>query len=1043
MKSNLFNKSYIISQLKKGKACIKDIPDEYRNDTDIIAAERKLGLRKLFRCGYDVINDHFFVEEDLLCGDDESGWAQSPPVYFDDFDSYFNYLEGNIYENSCYFLLDSRRVPDFIDKGRLYKKSSFVECTISEYTISMTDEELAQYNAGEKRKKQVRKWIEKFNKCSTSQQLSKMVQNYRRSALSSVIDVSFFFWLFIFENTNDETRFTTIMEYVSSGIYPSYKISNALCAIYHPDSVVENYKYELGTYQTCRKHIRAIKHIAENVKEERYNYTRQGFFDNNTHFFYVETKAFEPDCQWPTFSYRQYFDEITDLITFLDGNLTHCDLSNAQKIQVDFSKCIVDDTTKLPINPNEEYDYSVRKEYDDCQFIVHQEWKRRNSNIVVKSYKHKFDYFFDFISFLHGDLTEADLVSCAGLDNITPTDKINLRGAWITSEISEKWGIPYNHFEVSAPSDALFELPMKNEAETALVLHSPRELIVNSNNGTDQSLMDYEPYSSLAKRIYYISDIHLTNLLKNKGVKCMPDAIKIIRDLVFTIARESNSDSLVLINGDTSLDYSIFELFVSELAKFHRTVIFTIGNHDIWSCPNETIDQLSERYRVLFKARNMYLLQNDILFFNDFEQPPEHISEQEINDLTEDELKNRIRTARLIIFGGTGFSGYNPSFNAATGLYRYNNTIGYSRDIEIKETQRFERLYKKIATAFHGKNTVIMTHMPLPDWCGQTEKCRGVWDCPKDQCERNEYKTNYRGDSIGTYSAYQPGFIYVSGHTHRNFYYDDGSIRIYADNQFGYNKNNPNAWPHLKYFEVDNEIDLFADYIDGIYTISAEEYRLFYRCKNMYMDFTRETNIIYMLKKSGYYCFIHKAKNSKLSILNGGALRNLDRKDINYYYNNMALVISALKEPLNKYTAYQKQISQEIKRFGGNGSIHGCIVDIDFYNHVYVNPFDGTMTGYWAGDIINKVIYPTIPALLEAQCPDQFARYKKMLSEEMKNNLPVISGQGGSALSIAPVAYLDTDIYKASRQIKKMQKLNSNILSIWPDNLPSHEILEE
>ena len=27
--------------------------------------------------------------------------------------------------------------------------------------------------------------------------------------------------------------------------------------------------------------------------------------------------------------------------------------------------------------------------------------------------------------------------------------------------------------------------------------------------------------------------------------------------------------------------------------------------------------------------------------------------------------------------------------------------------------------------------------------------------------------------------------------------------------------------------------------------------------------------------------------------------------------------------------------------------------------------------------------------------------------------------------------YLDTDIYKTSREIKKMQKLSSNILSIW------------
>lgn len=34
-----------------------------------------------------------------------------------------------------------------------------------------------------------------------------------------------------------------------------------------------------------------------------------------------------------------------------------------------------------------------------------------------------------------------------------------------------------------------------------------------------------------------------------------------------------------------------------------------------------------------------------------------------------------------------------------------------------------------------------------------------------------------------------------------------------------------------------------------------------------------------------------------------------------------------------------------------------------------------------------------------------------------------------------PQIYLDTDIYKASKEIKKMQKLSSNILSFWYDDV--------
>ena len=87
---------HLISQLKKGEICIEDIPSTYRNDVNLVVAERKLGLRKLSRCGYDVIHDRFFVEEDVLSGDKESDWSDIDPIYFDDFESYFSFMDGNI-----------------------------------------------------------------------------------------------------------------------------------------------------------------------------------------------------------------------------------------------------------------------------------------------------------------------------------------------------------------------------------------------------------------------------------------------------------------------------------------------------------------------------------------------------------------------------------------------------------------------------------------------------------------------------------------------------------------------------------------------------------------------------------------------------------------------------------------------------------------------------------------------------------------------------------------------------------------------------------
>ena len=95
------------------------------------------------------------------------------------------------------------------------------------------------------------------------------------------------------------------------------------------------------------------------------------------------------------------------------------------------------------------------------------------------------------------------------------------------------------------------------------------------------------------------------------------------------------------------------------------------------------------------------------------------------------------------------------------------------------------------------------------------------------------------------------------------------------------------------------------------------------------MTFNRQINVLYMLKKGGYYCFIDKAKTGSLTILNGGALKKLDLKDVQYYYDNMDAIITYIEAPLNKYTTYQEKIAKEIKKIGGSGRIHGCIIDVD------------------------------------------------------------------------------------------------------------------
>ena len=88
-----------------------------------------------------------------------------------------------------------------------------------------------------------------------------------------------------------------------------------------------------------------------------------------------------------------------------------------------------------------------------------------------------------------------------------------------------------------------------------------------------------------------------------------------------------------------------------------------------------------------------------------------------------------------------------------------------------------------------------------------------------------------------------------------------------------------------------------------------------------------------MVKVDKYYLFLAQFPNS-LCILNGGQLKKLKHENLSYYYENLLkfsrFVIKATV-PIQKTLT---DVSKYVKSFGGDGTIHGTIVDIDFYNHI-------------------------------------------------------------------------------------------------------------
>lgn len=423
----------IIGQLKKKEIRVFDVPKEYENDIQIVTFERKAGLRITGKKGFNIISNTFFVEEVLIHIDiDGEEHKRGIFISFDNFDSYFDFLNGDIYDNACYafchlpeHMVTSRK----IDLKRLMERRAFIEDTIDNYSLSVSNDEIVAYKNAEQTHKQCQQWVRKFNNCNSYDELVKVVSNYYKSKIATIVDVTFFFFQYIFADVENKNRFDIIMEYMSSGAYPQYKIINSLCSIYNPDEVMQSFNYSFGAKGTIYKHKRKLKEYIQRLKNGEIEFYSQAFFDRESHYFCEETKGYDKEKPYfPIVTICRYFESFDEFITYRNDDLTYCDLSAALECKEDFSKYIIDETTKLPIHIDMEVTYSVKKYYHDGKFYVIQKWLNKSGNIL-KEYNHTFKYFFDFVVFLKGNLSNADLLFCDGLDNLAQWDFIDFTGA--------------------------------------------------------------------------------------------------------------------------------------------------------------------------------------------------------------------------------------------------------------------------------------------------------------------------------------------------------------------------------------------------------------------------------------------------------------------------------------------------------------------------------------------------------------------------------------------------------------------------------------
>ena len=178
--------------------------------------------------------------------------------------------------------------------------------------------------------------------------------------------------------------------------------------------------------------------------------------------------------------------------------------------------------------------------------------------------------------------------------------------------------------------------------------------------------------------------------------------------------------------------------------------------------------------------------------------------------------------------------------------------------------------------------------------------------------------------------------------------------------------------------------------------------------------------------------FLARGSSNRLLILNGGA-RKIAKHKLEYYYDNMLNYVHSLDVTFSKYFELENEIAKFIKKLSGYGKIHGCIIDIDFYNHIYFNFFDHTITPYYATSIVDKHVYPNLKSLISNKKPELLEGYNTLISKASKN-LPQVLKENNEILNNVTIS-TDTKIYSTSRIIYSIQAIKKfHVIGIWNDN---------
>jgi hypothetical protein len=125
-----------------------------------------------------------------------------------------------------------------------------------------------------------------------------------------------------------------------------------------------------------------------------------------------------------------------------------------------------------------------------------------------------------------------------------------------------------------------------------------------------------------------------------------------------------------------------------------------------------------------------------------------------------------------------------------------------------------------------------------------------------------------------------------------------------------------------------------------------------------------------------------------------------------------------------------------------SGRVHGCIVDIDNLNHIYLNPYDGKVIPYFAQTMYDKNVYKNTLSLISEKRPEMLKSLRQITYKDTTSLLVASSEDrhelvnNDDVVDTNFVKVYEHDMYDISNKLEPLQNIyDKKLVQVWYDEI--------